>query len=131
MYQFIHFNEEKAFFEIHKLFEEILGSEYPSHFIGDHRELQDGIYRSYCPYVDPIEKIRVLPFFFYGSYHIDLCISTDTYYIRGNVIANDLKIIGVFTNIHNISYNKNCQHLINKKDIKTLVDIMGHLREIA
>ena len=129
MYQFIHFNEEKAILEIHKLFVENLGDDLIHHFIGNPRELKDGIHRSFCPYVDPVEHIQILPFFFYGSYHIDLCININACYTHGDVINNNLKIIGVFTNIHHISYDEFCKKFINKTDIDILVGIMTHLQE--
>jgi hypothetical protein len=57
-----------------------------------------------------------------------LCISINTPYTRGSIITNDLKIIGVFTNIHNLSYDKRWENRINKNDIKILADILTHLK---
>jgi hypothetical protein len=62
----------------------------------DPEEIKKGQQRSFYPYKNVSENLKVLPYFHYGEALISLCISCDTRYVEGSIISPKLKIIGLY-----------------------------------
>ena len=96
MQKFIRFEKERPFSEVQKSFMDRLGDKFSNHFVGNPEEIKKGQQRSFYPYKNVSENLKVLPYFHYGECSISLCISCDARYVDGSIIPPKLKIIGLF-----------------------------------
>ena len=100
MQKFIRFEKERSFSEVQKSFmdrfENMFGNNISNHFVGNPEEIKKGQQRSFYPYKNVSENLKVLPYFHDGECLISLCISCDARYVEGSIIPPKLKIIGLY-----------------------------------
>ena len=96
MQKIIRFEKERSFSEIQKSFMERFANNFSNHFVGNPEEIKKGQQRSFYPYKNVSENLKVLPYFHYGECSISLCISCDARYVEGSIISPKLKIIGLY-----------------------------------
>ena len=92
---FIRFKKEKSFSEVQKSLMDKLGDKFSECFVGNPDEIKKGLQRSFYPYRNVSENLKVLPYYFNQESGISLCISCSTRYVDGSVIPPKLKIIGI------------------------------------
>ena len=96
MQKFIRFEKERPFSEVQKSFMDRLGDKFSDHFVGNPEEVKEGHQRSFYPYKNVSENLKVLPYFHDGECLISLCTSCDARYVEGSIIPPKLKIIGLY-----------------------------------
>ena len=96
MNKIIRFKKEKPFFEIQESLMNKLGKDFSKYFVGNPKEIKKGLQRSFFPYKNVSENLKILPYYFDGKSSINLCISCDTRYIDGSIISPKLKIAGIY-----------------------------------
>lgn len=96
MQKFIRFEKERPFSEVQKSFMDRLGDKFSNHFVGNPEEVKKGHQRSFYPYKNVSENLKVLPYFHNGGCLINLCTSCDARYVEGSIIPPKLKIIGLY-----------------------------------
>lgn len=96
MQKFIRFEKERPFSEVQKSFMDRLGDKFSDHFVGNPEEVKKGQQRSFYPYLNVSENLKVLPYFHDEECLISLCVSCDARYVDGSIIPPKLKIIGLY-----------------------------------
>lgn len=96
MNKIIRFKKEKPFSEIQESLMNKLGKDFSKYFVGNPKEIKKGLQRSFFPYKNVSENLKILPYYFDGKSSINLCISCDTRYIDGSIISPKLKIVGIY-----------------------------------